>query len=168
MTNERDEAFQAFVQQKWRPLLLTAQLLTADRGRGEDLLQEALVKLWFAWPRIADQAPEAYVRRVLARSAARAAKRRWRSERTTDQLPHLSDTFDGDKQISDRDHLVRALAQLPKRQRVAVVLRYAEDADDDRIAEVLNCSRGNARVLAHRGLATLRGLLQETTYQPVL
>lgn len=62
-----------------------ARLLTGgDRHRAEDLLQESLVKLWFVWPKIADEAPEAYVRRVLARAAARSARRRWWGERMGD------------------------------------------------------------------------------------
>ncbi len=35
------------------------------------------MKLWFAWPKVAEQAPEAYVRQVLVRLAARSARRRW-------------------------------------------------------------------------------------------
>ena len=72
-----------------------ARLLTGgDRHRAEDLLQEPLVKLWFVWSKVAEQAPEAYVRKVLARAAARSARRRRWGERPVDQLPDPPEVAD--------------------------------------------------------------------------
>jgi hypothetical protein len=36
------------------------------------------------------------------------------------------------------------------------VLRYYEDLEDERIADVLGCARATVRSLAHRGLEALR------------
>jgi RNA polymerase sigma factor (sigma-70 family) len=49
-----------------------------------------------------------------------------------------------------------ALAGLPYRQRVALVLRFYEDRPDDEIAVILGCRPATVRSLVHRGLATLR------------
>ena len=88
MQRFRADGFDEFVAARWSALLHVARLLTGgDRQRAEDLVQESLVKLWFAWPKVAEQAPEAYVRQVLVRLAARSARRRWWGERPVGELP---------------------------------------------------------------------------------
>jgi RNA polymerase sigma-70 factor (sigma-E family) len=162
----RGEAFDRFVADRWSGLLHLARLLTGgDRHRAEDLLQEALVKLWFAWPKVADQAPEAYVRKILARAAARSARRRWWGEQPTDPLDRLPDPpepADETAAVDERTRLEALLAQLPARQRAAVVLRYYQDLPERQVAEALGCPVGTARSLTARGVGRLRRLMTET------
>ncbi|MGV9572459.1 sigma-70 family RNA polymerase sigma factor [Streptomyces nigra] len=120
-----------------------------------------MVKLWFVWPRIAEEAPEAYVRKVLVRAAARSARRRWWGERPVEQLPDLPGTGDVSAAVVERSRLEAALAQLPARQRAAVVLRYYQDLSERQVAEVLGCPVGTARSHASRGVARLRRLLSD-------
>ncbi|MFI9827901.1 SigE family RNA polymerase sigma factor [Streptomyces sp. NPDC051913] len=162
----RSDAFDRFVADRWPTLLHLARLLTAgDRHRAEDLLQEALVKLWFAWPRVADQAPEAYVRKILVRAAARSARRRWWGEQPMDRLdrlPEPPEAADEAAAVDERTRLEALLAQLPARQRAAVVLRYYQDLPEGQVAEVLGCPVGTARSLTARGVGRLRRLMTET------
>jgi RNA polymerase sigma-70 factor (ECF subfamily) len=62
-----------------------------------------------------------------------------------------------------RGHTQRAwnelLAQLPERQRIAVLLRHVEGLPTTEVAEVLGCPEGTAKSHISRGLATLRRLL---------
>ncbi|MDH6121787.1 RNA polymerase sigma-70 factor (sigma-E family) [Kitasatospora sp. GAS204A] len=156
----RADGFDEFVAARWPALLHLARLLTGgDRHRAEDLLQEALVKLWFAWPKVAGQAPEAYVRQILARAAARSARRRWWGERPTEQLPEMADHMELSVTVEERTRLESALALLPIRQRAAVVLRYYQDLPEQQVAEVLGCPIGTARSLTSRGVAKLRQVL---------
>ena len=72
MEQARAGEYDEFAAARWSGLFHLARLLTAgDRHRAEDLLQDSLVRLWFVWPKITDEAPEAYVRKVMARAAAR-------------------------------------------------------------------------------------------------
>ncbi|MDO0937621.1 SigE family RNA polymerase sigma factor [Streptomyces sp. DG2A-72] len=161
---ERDRAgeFDEFVAARWSGLFHLARLLTGgDRHRAEDLLQESLVKLWFVWPKIADEAPEAYVRKVLSRAAARSARRRWWGERPVEQLPEVAVTGDVSATVVERSRLEAALAQLPSRQRAAVVLRYYQDLPEAHVAQVLGCPVGTARSHASRGVARLRRILAD-------
>ena len=158
----RADRFDRFVAARWSALLHLARLLSGgDRHRAEDLLQEALVKLWFAWPKVGEQAPEAYVRKVLARAAARSARRRWWCERPVDQLPDLPEAADVTTAVDERTRLEAALAQLPARQRAAVVLRYYQDLPERHVAKLLGCPVGTARSLVARGVGWLRRLLSE-------
>ncbi len=52
-----------------------------------------------------------------------------------------------------------ALAGLPDRQRVVVVLRDVEGSTSEEVRALLGLSVGNQRVLLHRGRARLRVLL---------
>lgn len=159
----RAEEFDRFVTARWSALLHLARLLTGgDRHRAEDLLQEALVKLWFAWPKVAEQAPEAYVRRILARAVARSARRRWWGEQPVEQLPDPPEVSDETAAVDERTRLEAMLALLPARQRAAVVLRYYQDLPEGHVAEALGCPVGTARSLTSRGVARLRQLLAES------
>ena len=61
---DKDREFDDFVASSGRRLLRAAQLLTGDRHRAEDLLQDVLARTYARWDRI-DGNPEAYVRRGL-------------------------------------------------------------------------------------------------------
>lgn len=162
MDQARAGEFDEFVTARWSVLLHLARLLTGgDRHRAEDLVQESLVKLWFVWPRIADEAPEAYVRTVLVRAAARSARRRWWGERPVEQVPETAAAGDVSAAVAERSRLEAALGRLPAKQRAAVVLRYYQDLTERQVAEALGCPLGTARSHAARGVARLRQLLAD-------
>lgn len=159
-SRERGADFDRFVTESGARLLRTAYLLTGDRGAAEDLLQDVLERMFVAWPRVQDPLP--YARRALVHGASN----RWRSRSRRPETP-LSDDHDavvvdvGDAQ-AERDRLMRALAQLPARQRAVVVLRSFEDLSEARTAEVLGCSTGTVKSQSSRAMHRLRQLLDET------
>lgn len=160
MARAAQEDFADFVRTRWVPLIRFAHSLTLDAGRAEDLVQEGLVRLWKVWPRLRQEQPEAYARRIVANLAASSRRRRWWGERATAELPEprqggVPDPGGG---VGDRDLLRRALRQLPARQRVIVVLRYVEDLSERQVADLLGCSTGTVKSQASRGLARLREL----------
>lgn len=162
MERARAGEFDEFVAARWSALVHLARLLVGgDRHRAEDLLQESLVKLWFVWPKVAEDAPEAYVRKVMVRAAARSGLRRWWGERPVERLPEEATVGDLSADVVERSRLEAALAQLPPNQRVAVVLRYYQDLSERHVAEVLGCPVGTARSHAARGVARLRQILAD-------
>ena len=60
-----------------------------------------------------------------------------------------------------RTHLAAALAELPARQRVVIILRDVEGYPSDEVCELLAISQANQRVLLHRARAFLRGKLEQ-------
>ena len=75
------DGFADFVAARYTALVRHGALLTGDRGHGEDLTQEALIRTYRAWRRLyPDGDPEAYTRRVMVRAAWRAGRRMWRRE----------------------------------------------------------------------------------------
>jgi RNA polymerase sigma factor (sigma-70 family) len=62
----------------------------------------------------------------------------------------------------DRDVVLRALRRLPRRQQVAVVLRYYCDLSEAETARVMGITTGGVKSHASKGLATLRAALAES------
>ncbi len=58
--------------------------------------------------------------------------------------------------IANRDAITRRLAQLPRRQRTVLVLRYYEQLTDNEIADELGCSPVTVRGYASRAMSGLR------------
>jgi RNA polymerase sigma factor (sigma-70 family) len=58
-----------------------------------------------------------------------------------------------------RDAIVRALQQLPPRQRAVLVMRYFDQRSEVEMAAALRCSVGTVKSTASRGLARLRELV---------
>jgi RNA polymerase sigma-70 factor (sigma-E family) len=154
----RDDAeFEQFVQGRGPALLRTACLLTGDRHTAEDLLQGVLERMYVRWSRLREH-PEPYARRALVNAAINA----WRFRRRRPEAPlldrHDRATDDEQRQIDLRDGLVRALLQLPPKQRAVLVLRYFDDFSEREVAAALDCSLGTVKSQASRGLARLREL----------
>ena len=78
--------FDEFVAARSPHLLRLAYLLTRNVSTSQDLLQDAFLKSWFAWPRITAD-PEPYVRKVLVTSYVSGLRRMWRRELPSDFLP---------------------------------------------------------------------------------
>lgn len=152
----RGVEFEAFVNARSRALLQTAWLLTGDRQLAEDLLQAALTKCYPRWQRIRDGNDEAYVRRALATTYVSWWRRAWRGELPTGPLPEAAeDRVDADR-VELRQVLLSALAELPRRQRAVVVLRYYCDLSEAETAAALGCSVGTVKSQAAKGLDRLR------------
>jgi RNA polymerase sigma-70 factor (sigma-E family) len=146
--------FAEFVASRSSRLLRTAYLLTHDWALAEDLLQTALAKAWFAWPRVGDD-PEPYVRKILVNTYASWWRRRWRGETPTDVLPD-STVGDPTAGVDVRDELWQALGRLPRRQRAVIVLRYFEDLTEQQVATTLDVSVGTVKSQTSKALAQLR------------
>jgi hypothetical protein len=57
--------------------------------------------------------------------------------------------------------VLQALATLPPKARVVVVMRYWADLSVDQVADLLGCSTGNVKSQSSRGLDKLRAILEE-------
>jgi RNA polymerase sigma-70 factor (sigma-E family) len=158
-----DPSFETFVDGRSTALLRTAYLLTGDRGHAEDLLQTALLRTARHWARARD-APEAYARQVLvnlSRDRIRSLLRRPREAPMPSDPDNLRTVDGGYERVAERRVVVRALAQLPIRQRQVVVLRFFEDLSVDQTAELIGSSTGTVKTHTSRALARLRELLAD-------
>ena len=166
MRGAEEERFRAFATDVMPWLTRTAALLAGDRHRGDDLVQEALVKAYVKWRRVrlADD-PRAYVRGILVRCAVDASRSPHRRETAAggagDVLVDGADLSAVIHGVHEREPLVHALAQLPPRQRAVLVLRFLEDMDVATTAELLGVTTGTVKSTTHDGLRAVRALLAD-------
>jgi RNA polymerase sigma-70 factor (sigma-E family) len=148
--------FETFVAQRQDALLRTAYLLTQDHGHAEDLVQEAMIKLYRRGRRDGMPTyPVAYARRVLVNEYISHQRRR-RSKELPTETGRMDSELVPQEPVDDRLVMWRALGSLPPRQRAVLVLRAYEGLSDPEIAEHLNCADGTVRSLAARAYAQLR------------
>jgi RNA polymerase sigma-70 factor (sigma-E family) len=162
MNSVRDAEFEAFVRQHRTSLVRAATNLTVgDRHAAEDVVQRSLIKLYLAWPRVRTMNVDAYARRVVVNTFMDERRRPFaRRERTVAEVPDHS--VESDRWDGLDAELVNALRTLPRGMRSIVVLRYVEDLSVDETADVANCTTGNVKSQAARGLAKLRAELDPT------
>nr|WP_062341446.1 SigE family RNA polymerase sigma factor [Herbidospora sakaeratensis] len=154
--DDQPTGFEEFVHVRGLALLRYGFVLTGNRDDGADLVQEALLRLSDAWPRVRSKDdPEGFVRVTMVRLHI-SRWRRSRRERLVAEVPESSYRDADIERLSGDAGTWRLLAALSPRQRAVLVLRYYEDLSDEDIAARIGVSRNTVRSLAARGLARLR------------
>ncbi|MGD0676317.1 MAG: RNA polymerase sigma factor [Polyangiaceae bacterium] len=141
--------------------------LTGDPAAAEDIVQEALLRVW---TRRADWRPRGrfvallfVTARNLCRNRARDVRRRarWVGPEPHDEAEPLSTPADVDPMITEerfRDAL-RALGELPEAMREAVILRFDSELSYDAIGAIVGATESTVRSRVHYGLLKMRTLL---------
>lgn len=136
-----------------------AMFLTQDRSLAEDIVHDAFLR---AYDRVDDlhdrQAFGAYLRRSVSNAVASHGRHRNVVVRFVRRGPDPSfpSAADPGDVVPHQQFLRDALAQLPARQRLAVVARFWLDLSEGETVDLLDCPRGTAKSLVSRGLAQLR------------
>jgi RNA polymerase sigma-70 factor (sigma-E family) len=142
-----------------RRLIGLAALLVDDRGRAEEVVQEAYVSLYRRWHRLRDPAAAAAYLNTCVVNGSRKGLRQGRRITLVPSLVAAPEVaVSAEQEAVTRDELGRvrrAIAGLPTRQREVLVLRYYLDQSEAEIAETLGISTGSVKSHASRGLATI-------------
>lgn len=159
-------SFEEFAIAEADGLLRYATALSGDPDRAADVVQDALIRAGARWDRIrVMDFPLAYVRRMITNAWLNSRRSWW--ARNASLVPHEQllepraprDDFATDH--AERAAIEAALAVLPRRQYIALVLRYYLGYDDATIAQELGCAIGTVRSLCSRGTAALRAHLSQ-------
>lgn len=149
-----------------------------------DVAQQTLMEAYIARDRFEALGPEAaaaWLRTVLARNLANAARENFRGKRDVKRERSLEASLAGSSlrmecwltadQASPIDHLLRqeralrlaaALAELSSEQSEALILQHWHGWSMEEIGERLSISRFAAGRLVHKALSALREALNET------
>jgi RNA polymerase sigma-70 factor (sigma-E family) len=158
VTTQRDADYSEYVEHRLPALRRLALLLCQDRHRADDLVQQAIIRVYMRWAKAsAADNTDAYVNAILVREFLHERRSGWiRRVSVTDQVPEAPILTD------DRDGLMdlqAAVAVLPPGQRATLVLRYYCDLNVDQTAAALGCSTGTVKSQTAKALAALRGRL---------
>jgi RNA polymerase sigma-70 factor (sigma-E family) len=159
----REVQIEALYVAHYQPMLRMALLLMGGDASAEDLVQEAFIRVYGSRSNIRDPDRAAAYLRVTTMNLARSALRRRLLASRHPPAPPADAATPEERAIAGvRGALVvRALRQLPQRQREVVVLRYYADLSVIETARALQISEGAVKSYGSRGLARLALLLEE-------
>ncbi len=135
-----------------------AYVLTGDKARAEDLVQDALVRTFQRGRAdLGLDAAHAYVKRAIATTFIDTGRRlRARPQVSdVDAEPVSPDHADG---VATALSLHASILTLPPRERACVVLRYLEDLGVAAIAEELGLAVGSVKRYLSDGVGRLRSI----------
>ena len=138
-----------------------AVLLVDDPGTAEDVVQEAFTGLHRHWSGLRDEAAAvAYLRTAVVNGSRSVLRRRKTAREYTP--PHQVNARSAESLAmltAEHQSVVRALSQLPPRQREVLVLRYYGDLSEAEIAEATGISKGTVKSTASRALDALQKIM---------
>jgi RNA polymerase sigma factor (sigma-70 family) len=149
-----------------RVLAYASRMLSGDRAEAEDVAQETMLRLWRVAPewRQGETKMTTWAYRVatnlcIDRQRARVRKR----QMALDDAPEVADDAPGAEgqllQAGRLAALEAALAELPDRQRQAVVLRHLEGMTNPEIAAIMEIGVEAVESLTARGKRALSAVL---------
>jgi RNA polymerase sigma-70 factor (ECF subfamily) len=142
--------FRAFYAEHLRDVTGLAYTLTGSWHAAEDVAQEAFVRAYRAWSRIAAyERPDSWVRTVAANLAASRGRRLAAEARALMRLRSRRTDIAPDPLPEDADSFWAAVRRLPRRQGEAVALRYYSDFSVTQIAEAMRCAEGTVKAHLH-------------------
>jgi RNA polymerase sigma-70 factor (sigma-E family) len=158
VTAQRDAEYAEYVAHRLPALRRLALLLCQDRHRADDLVQQAIIKVYVHWTKAAGaDNPDAYVNAILVREFLHERRSGWVTRVSlTGQLPDAADLATDHDRAMD---LQAAVAALPPRQRAALVLRFYCDLNVDQTAHSLGCSPGTVKSQTAKALGSLRRVM---------
>ncbi|PJI94155.1 sigma-70 family RNA polymerase sigma factor [Luteimicrobium subarcticum] len=164
-----------------RALVRYAYVLCGDRQEAEDLVQEAVVRVFSHWRRTGrrvgaerttargagatvsvdteDNGLEAYVRRTVLNLYVDGYRRRRHFSLLVPKVARIDEVRGPASGASVRVDVALALASLAPRPRACVVLRYFEDLSVPQIAVQLGIAEGTVKKYLHEAMKNLRGVL---------
>lgn len=156
-TDSRD--FDRFVASASPGLLRAAFLLTGDRADAEDLLQNALVRVFRRWQTITGP-PTSYAFTVLINLSHDHRRRMRRRPKTVAsgawEPPAGADPVG---RLLDRAEVVQAARCLPRVQQAVIACRFLLDLSVGETAVALDLPEGTVKSYTARALARMRDLL---------
>lgn len=155
-------AFEELVELTGRQVFTLAHRLVGDRHEAEDVAQEAYLRVHRSLRSFrGDSRFETWLHRIVANVAVNHMRTRARFGELMDE-PETIVLIPGERStddVSDREELASALAQLPPAQRVAVVLKDVYGFSTSEIAERLETTEGAVKLRLHRGRRNLKNLI---------
>lgn len=159
---ERDATLSALHREHYRSLVRLACVLLDELGAGEEVVQEAFVRVHHSWGQV-DQ-PLTYLRATVLNLSRSRMRRRLVARRRVE--PVVRPAMSAEEHVvllSDQQEVLDAVRALPRRQRECLVLRYYLELSEAEIAATLGISNGSVKSHSHRGLKALATRLEGRT-----
>ena len=153
------EGFESFVERNHERLYGALCLLTKDRYEAEEIAQEAFVRILERWDQVRTvDDPTAYLFRTAMNVFRKRYRRALLSLRRATAIAPRDDFVE---QIEAQDLVVRAIAQLSRDQRAALIVTGLLGYSSDEAAQILGVRSSTVRARATRARTALRAAIGE-------
>jgi len=172
--NGNNDAFEQLLDKYDKLIVNFIYKIVNDRGRAEELAQEVFLRVYRARGRYEPRARfAAWIYRIAANLSLKAAAREGRMPRYepkqerdggggSERFEPSDPRPDAENQLigSENAALVqRAVQSLPKKERIAVILRRFENLSYKEISVAMNCTEAAVKTYIHRGKLHLKAKL---------
>jgi RNA polymerase sigma-70 factor (ECF subfamily) len=149
------DQFVAFFNSERNRVFGSLVLYLGDRGVAEEITQEAFARALVRWKTVSQaDRPDAWVYSV-AFNLSKSHLRRTHAERRARTRLGSREEAGRDSDIAMIVTVRTAILSLPRRERIAIVLRYYVDLQIRDIALIMNCPEGTVKTLIHRSVKLL-------------
>jgi RNA polymerase sigma-70 factor (ECF subfamily) len=153
------ETLDALFRAHYARLVRALTLVSSSRESAADAVQEAFVKAHLHWSRISRyDDPVGWIRRIAINRLHDDRRRSIRKQQALDRLSAEPASSMSVEPHEDAD-LQWMLAQLPRRQRLALALFYVEELTVAEVAAAMRISDGTVKFHLHQGRERLRQVL---------
>jgi len=154
-------SFEAFFEAERTRLLGALIVMTNNRAEAEELMQDAFLKVWERWERVAamDEPVGFLYRTALNLHRKRLRRASVAMRKTANLLPNDDELA----AVETRDEAVRLLGRLTPRERAAIVVTAYLGYSSEEAGRLLGIRSNTVRVLTGRARATLRATEEGST-----
>jgi RNA polymerase sigma-70 factor (sigma-E family) len=153
---DRDTEFRAFFIAAGPSLRRTAAMVVGDWHLAEDMTQQAMAKVYSAWPRVRPETRTSFARKVVINECLSFLRRKRPEVVGMSREQAQSQQVAAEAVDSDAPDMLALLGRLAPRQRAVIVLRFLDDLSVAETARALRISEGTVKSQTSRALATLR------------
>lgn len=161
-----DAQFAELFQAAYPRLCRIAYRLVHDHGLAEQTVSQSLLKVWRRAASVDWNDPLPFACTIVIHECYRELRSSQRQGEIAarisalDLIPHQRTvSVDIAHGVTERAHVLDALAKLPLKQRAVVTLRVYEDFSEAEVARILEIGVGTVKSHYSRGLAALRATL---------
>lgn len=160
---DRREFYETLVRTHAADLYRFAYRLTGQGAHAEDLVQETFHEAWRSLSKLRErQKARAWLFQILRYRHAHWVRDRGRASAARARLGEATPAArDPERGHSDADLVQRALEQLDERQRIPLLMIFAEGLTSQETADALGIPLGTVLSRVHRARAKLVGFIEE-------
>ena len=159
------DAFRILVERYMKHAYNVAYGFVSDHDEAEDIAQDSFVRIYQSIRSFRGDAEFStwLYRIVMNASLNKLKQRKNRSQRETPLhksftlIPQMVMTHSLQPDV--RNHIERALHELPTLQRAVVILRHVNGLSTKQVSSILRCSEGTVKTHLHRGIKKMKRLL---------
>ena len=163
------DAIEELVMKYQKQIYFFVYRIINDPEDAKDLTQDTFLKAFNAIGKFRQESSfKTWLYQIAINTSFNQRKHNMKKEKETELQEALMGNQEGALSLviekERKDYIKKALAKLPERQRLAIILRAYEGLSCKETAEIMGCSEGTVKAHYHTAVKGLRDILKERGY----